>query len=527
MPPVNREIEAYQKQLNAAKRLVQLREAKEDLLRYCHLSMPDPMDPDNPERSRYQTHPIHQFLANELMEVEAGRCLRLIVSVQPRIGKSELVSKRFPSWCMGRDPYKQIVTASCTDDLASEFGRENRWVMKSAFYQQVFPGTAVRRGSASTERIQTQQGGLLQAVGIGGTLVGKGADILVIDDPVKSADEARSPAYRDRCWSWFTQVAMSRVMGTMGAVVICATRWHEDDLIGRLTNPKNPYYSAEEAAKWRVINIPAYADLDDPLGREPGEILWPERTPREHLESMRRLDPEGFNALYMGRPAPPEGAFFKARGISTYKPNQLPKNLRYYAASDHAVSLEQRRDKTCMGVVGVDENENVYVLPDLVWRQMDAEVQVEAMIDLMARHRPLFWWAEKGHISMSLGPFLRKRMNETRTYATIDERIPSKDKMTRAQAIQARMSMGKVFWPEFAPWYADAREELLNFPNGMHDDLVDFISWVGIGLDSLVRADVRSAPKRSVQTGSIQWIIQAAAAKRTEAAANDDTRYLA
>lgn len=519
-------LDTYERQLHAARRLVQLREAKDDLLRYTQLSMPDPQDPDNPEASRYQTHKIHRFLADELMAVERGETLRLIISVQPRVGKSELVSRRLPTWFCGRDPYRQVILAACTDDLALDFGRECREVMRSPFYQQVFPGVALRKGNASSERLQTNSGGILTFAGIGSTITGRGGDLVVVDDPIKSAEEARSKAKRDSTWTWFTQTLMSRVMGSMGAVVICATRWHEDDIIGRLTDIKNPFYNAEEAARWKVINIPAFAEENDPIGREPGEILWPERTPLAHLESMRRLDPAGFAALYMGRPAPLEGNHFKREHIRSYKAHELPRNLRYYAASDHAVSLEQKRDKTCLGVVGIDGEENIWILPDLVWKQIDSEAQVEGMLDLMARHRPLFWWAEKGHISLSIGPFLRKRMLETKTFVSIDEKVPSKDKMTRSQAIHARMTMGKVRFPDFVPWYADAVDELLNFPNGRNDDFVDFISWIGIGLDTVVRASSPLPIKNTPQTGSIPWILQSAERLRKQKAANENSRYL-
>lgn len=348
---------------------------------------------------------------------------------------------------------------------------------------------------------------------------------LIIDDPVKNADDARSKLMRDKLWTWFSQVAMTRVMGVQGRVVICMTRWHEDDLVGRLINPRNQYYDAEEAAKWTVINIPAFAEENDPLGRAPGEILWPQRTPEVFLNSMRRLDPAGFSAQFMGRPSPPEGNLFKRAGIRGYSAHQLPKNLRYYAASDHAVSLAANRDPSCMGVVGVDLDDNVWVLPDLIWRQLDAEQQVEGMLDLMQRHKPLLWTAERGHISLSLGPFLRKRMAEEKTYISIDERVPSKDKQTRAQAIAGRWSMGKVYLPKFAPWYEDAIDQLLNFPNGAHDDLVDFLALIGLSLDTLHKPNNYVAPPKQAPSGSIQWILQSAERLR-RAKTLDGDRYL-
>lgn len=519
-------VAAYQRQIHAAQRLLKLKRAREDLLDFTTMSMPDPNDIDNPEASRYRTHAVHRYLADLLAKVERGEVLRLIVSVQPRVGKSELVSKRFPAWFVGRDPYRQVIVTSYAESLATDFGREVREVMKSPFYQQVFPGVELRKGNASADRLQTSRGGVLTFAGAGGGLTGKGADLLVIDDPYKGHEDANSRAQRDKLWNWFTTVALSRVMGKAGRVVLCMTRWHEDDLVGRLTNPKNPYYNPDEAAKWTVVNIPAFAEDGDVLGRTPGELLWPERTPLEFLESFRRLDPAGFAALYMGRPAPPDGNFFKHEHLRTYQPHELPRNLRIYAASDHAVSLEQGRDPSCLGCVGVDENDNIWVLPDLVWRQMDAETQVEAMLQQMHEHRPLFWWAEKGHISKAIGPFLRKRMLEEQVFAAIVEMTPAKDKQTRAQSIQARMAMGKVRFPAFAPWWADARDEMMNFPYGAHDDFVDWLAWIGIGLSQQVAASNPVSRKRAPESGSIQWILQSAdRIKRGRTEGN--VRYLA
>jgi predicted phage terminase large subunit-like protein len=491
----------------AAKRLLRVKQAREDLLAFTHLSMPHPEEPGNADRSRYEEHKVHRLIADALQKVERGEILRLIINVQPRVGKSELVSRRLPAWFIGRDPYRQVAVGSYADSLAQDFGREVREIMKTPMYQQVFPGVQLRKGSASMERLQTDAGGVINFVGVGTGLTGKGADLLVIDDPIKDDVEAKSKTTRDKVWNWFTRVAMTRLMGA-ARVVICMTRWHEDDLVGRLTNPKSDYYDPKLAAHWTVINIPAFAEEDDPVGREVGEVLWPARTSEEFLQNYQALDPDGFQALFMGRPSPPEGSFFRREHLRTYQAEELPDNLRIYAASDHAVSEQQRRDKTCMGCVGVDENDNIWVLPDLVWRQIDAETATEAMLEQMREHRPLFWWAEKGHISQSIGPFLRRRMAEEAVYINIVEQTPVRDKQTRAQSIQARCSMGKVFFPAFANWWPDARDELLAFPNSSHDDFVDFMAWIGKGLSLQVGPGVGKASKPKPMTGSIQWILQ-------------------
>lgn len=520
-PPITAEVlSEYERQILAAKRLLGLRKAQERLLDFVCMSMPDPTDYDNVDASRYKPQAHHRYICSLLEKVERGEITRLILNIGPRHGKSELVSRRFPAWFVGRDAYRQVIVASYGETLATDFGRSVRETMRSPLYAQVFPRTTLRKGSQSIERLETLQGGVLNFVGVGGGITGKGADLLVIDDPVVGAEDARSRTLRDRAWEWFTKDAMTRLMGAMGRVVICMTRWHEDDIVGRLIDPKNPCYHAEEAAKWTVVNLPAFAEEGNPVGLPVGDIMWPDRITREFLEGQRRLDPVGFNALYMGRPAPADGAFFRRQHILPYSsPAELPRNMRYYAASDHAVSMSARADKTCMGVVGVDEQGDVWVLPDLFWRKADTETVVESMLDLGGRWKPLFWWAERGHISQSIGPFLRQRMREEQVFFAIDEKTPVKDKQTRAQAIQARMAMGKVHLPSFAPWYSSAVEELLAFPNGTHDDFVDFLAWIGLGVDRLVSAERSVAATPAARTGTVRWILESSAFQRRQTTA--------
>jgi predicted phage terminase large subunit-like protein len=507
--------ENFEKQVQAAQRIFQLKKARESLLAFTELSMPDNTQRENPNSTRYCAQDVHRYIIDKLEKVESGEITRLIINVGPRIGKSMLISQRFPAWFVGRDPYRQVILASNTDGLAQKFGKSNRDAMRDDFYTQVFPDAALKKGSQSASDLETVGSGYLAYRGVGGALAGLGADLLVIDDPIRTREEANSRTIRDKQWEWFADDAMTRLMGGMGRCVIVMTRWHEDDIVGRLTDPKNPHYNEEIAGQWDCVNIPAIIETerdkaDDPFGRDFGEVLWEDRIPRKFLDSQRLLNPSGFNALYQGRPSPPDGDFFKKDWVKTYKAHELPRNLRKYGASDHAVSLQQDRDPTCMGCVGVDEDDNIWILPDLFWRQADTETQVEAMIDFFQRHAPHFWWAERGHISLSIGPFLRKRMSETRTYAAIDERTPSKDKSTRAQAIRGRMAMGKVFFPDFAPWFIDAKDELLAFPNARHDDFVDFISWIGIGL-GLQSSAANLKPKQTpIQSGSIQWIVKSA-----------------
>ena len=500
-------IENYKRQIKAAERLIAVKKAQTSLLDFTKLTMPSPEDPDDVNLSRYSPAKHHEVICAALEEVDAGRIQRLIITMPPRHGKSELASRRFPAFFMGKDPYRQLIFATYNDEFAQDFGRHVRDTMRSDTYSHVFPLSKLKAGSQASDRIQTEEGGMCVFVGRGGSLTGRGADLLIIDDPIKDREEADSKAIREKLWSWFTDVAMTRLMTAGARVVIIMTRWHEDDLIGRLTDPKNPCYNEQEAAGWKVLALPAIAVNEDPMGRKPGEALWPERFDLDFLNQAKRLNPKGFSALYQGSPSPDDGDYFKRDWIKTYMPNELPKNLRIYVASDHAISTIQERDATVLLPIGVDDEDNIWVLPDVWWRRADSAAVVDGMIDMMARRNPQMWWAESGHITKSIGPFLRKRMAEMQVYCTIDEVVPTKDKQTRAQSIRARMSMGKVFFPRFASWWGDALDELLKFPSSTHDDFVDALGHIGMGLDKQIGArgakiKVDTMPK----SGTMAWV---------------------
>jgi predicted phage terminase large subunit-like protein len=247
------------------------------------------------------------------------------------------------------------------------------------------------------------------------------------------------------------------------------------------------------------------------LKREKDEALWPQRHSQKRLLSMKRMNPRGFNANYQGRPTPEEGTFFMRGWLRPYALNELPKNLRVYGASDHAVGLKQENDKTCLMVAGVDEDDNIWILPDLYWARAGTEITVERMIDMMELHKPLVWWGENDHIFKSIGPFLFKRMQERKVYCSVEKVSAAKDKRTRAQAIRGRMAMGKVRFPTFAPWWAEALDELLKFDRAAHDDFVDPLAHLGMGIGRLVRADKIPDPRAlEPEPGTIQWIKWAA-----------------
>ena len=505
------------KKIASARRLKKAIECRTSFVDFVKYTMPDADDPENIDESMFKDAKHHRALAKVLEKVEKGHIPRLIVSMPPRHGKSELVSRRFVPWVQGPDPYRNVIFATYNEDFAKDFGADVRNIMTLPQYKHVFPSFGLRKGGASKSRIQTTSGGMSVFVGRGGSITGRGGDFVILDDPIKDSMEANSPTLREQLWQWFTQVLMTRLMTASASIVIVQTRWHEDDLIGRLTDPTNPHYSPEEAAKWKIINLPALAEDEDPLGRKKGELLWPERFDMEFMEAQRRLDPRGFSALYQGRPTAEDGDLFRRENIKYFNRKDLPEDMRVYAASDHAVGVDRtRNDATCLLIVGVDRNDDIYLL-DCWWEKQPTDKVVDAMLDLMRRWKPLLWWAEKGHISKAIGPFLRKRMGEEKVYCRIEEVTPVANKVQRAQSILGRMAMNKVLFPKHSVWTQKATDEILKFPNSRHDDFVDTLAWIGMGLARLttpgggiVKTD--NLPK----VGTLAWVKWDSAQRRKQ-----------
>ena len=528
-------------EIRRAEQYLQLRLAKDSFIDFCQFMKPDPNDPGNPDASLFQANPHNILIAEALEKVERGECLRYAVSMPPQHGKSEEISRLFPPWLVGRKPWLKIMFGTYSQDFANSFGGEVREIMQAERYGMLFPKTVLRSDSKAKDMLGIKDGGQLAFLGRGGAGTGKPADIFIIDDPIKDDEEAQSPTIREKVWQWFTKVAYTRCHGA-SAIVIVHTRWNEDDLIGRLLDTEHPDHDPEIARDWTYINIPAVImdpELAAALGLEltvptserviaefgdkPMCALWESRFSLEHLASAHRLNSRGFNALYMGKPASEEGDYFRKEQIIGYKPGELPKNLRVYSASDHALSEKQRADWSVIGSVGVDENDHIWVLPDLVWDKIQTDRAVEEMIRLMKRPEPLkttSWFVEGDLIKKSIGPFLRKRMREEKVYTPIFEFSTTKgDKEFKARSIQGRMQMQMVHFPVFAHWFQRAQNELLKFPNAAHDDFVDFLALFGLGLDREQGASVPNAASNNFpKRGTFAWL--KAMTKRTEQRTN-------
>lgn len=447
----------------------------------------------------YRAGAHHRLIARKLEAVERGDIKRLVIEVPPRHGKSMEVSEYFPAWYLGRNPDRYVIAASYAQELSDDFGRKVRNQLIDPAYQSIFPGVALKTDSKAASRFSvTNAGGpdgSYFAVGVGGPVTGRGAHLLLIDDPIKNREDADSETIRKKLKDWYTSTAYTRLMPN-GAIIVIQTRWHEDDLIGWLL--------AEHAhEEWDVVHLPAIAEENDALGREIGEALWPEQYPIERLEEIRRtVGPRDWSALYQQRPAPEEGGFFKREWLHLVDQTPAREAMHIYGGSDYAVTADGG-DYTVHVVIGQDSEHRLWLLD--LWRQQESsDVWVEAFCDLVRKWRPLGWAEETGQIKSGVGPFLVKRMIERKAFV---ERVtfPTRgDKAVRAQSIRGRIAMQGLHIPRDAPWVADLISEMMSFPVGVHDDQCDALGLVGQVLDKMEDVHIRKdKPKRVQPVGTV------------------------
>lgn len=392
---------------------------------------------------------------------------RLMIFMPPRKGKTETTSRHFPAWALGEMPWLRIITTSYGASLAFRNSRFVRNLIKSDKYRAIYPRVRLSPDTKSVQEwdIDDYKGGTI-AAGVGGSITGHGAKLIIVDDPIKSRAEAESATYRDRVKDWFNDDLSTRLEEPGGAMVIIQTRWHQDDLSGWLLN------SHSDSMDWEVLSLPEIAGENDPLGRQPGEVLWPERYPLAWVEKRREaLGEYAFASLYQQSPIPAGGGLFDATQIEII--NEAPdctKIVRFY---DLAVTKKKTSDYTVGFKLGVTKDELFIILH--VWRvRMEAPdvhegIVQNAMMD--GTKVPIRLEAEKAGI-VELQYMLRdKRLRGYR----VDAKAPEGDKYTRAGAAASRVNNGRVKMVR-APWNQVVLDELAVFNNGAHDDIVDGFS---------------------------------------------------
>jgi len=428
-------------------------------------------------------HDICRRLEKFAADVAAGKNPRLMILMPPRHGKSQIASKMFPPWVLGHYNHFEVIACSYNVSLALEFSREARDIIESERYGLLFPGTRINQDARGAEawRIKSSTGvgtGGYVAAGIGGPINGKGAHILIIDDPLKNAEEAESVEQRNKIWNWYQSTAYTR-LAPGGGVLLIQTWWHDDDLAGRMQEEMKNDPTADQ---FEIIKYPAIA-IEDEEFRMEGDPLHEARYDLEALMRIKRaVGPKYWSALYQQDPVPDDGAFF-TKDTVTYRTGGItPRHMHIYQAWDFALGDKKWNDFNVGVTVGLDYQDTMHVLEVVRFKTMDSNEIADNFLDMVERWRVpgvQVVGAEDGKEWRGIQPYLKKKMQERRLYPTIEIQKPLTDKTSRARPLQGRMQQGKVTWPSNPPEkVAIVIKELLRFPSGVHDDGVDAMAWV-------------------------------------------------
>lgn len=462
---------------------------------------------------RYDAGWVHRDIARRLEkfsdDVAKGLSPRLMILMPPRHGKSELASRMFPAWHLGRNPDHEMIACSYNVSLAMSFSRKVKEVFNDPSYQSVFETRLHPDFQANEEwGIAGTRGGYV-AAGVGGGITGKGAHVLLIDDPIKNAEEADSAETREKLWDWYGSTAYTR-LAPGGGVLVIQTWWHDDDLAGRLQVAMT---TDDEADQFELVKYPAVAEADEFLNldtdlieydavhadhapapgeefehegthyrfiRPKGAPLHPERYDLVKLNRIKKTIPPRFwAALYQQNPVPDDGAYFTK---DQFRRAQLPRlaDANVFVAVDFAISEKKTNDYTVI-TVGLQDTDDVLHVAEIVrFKSGDGMFIVESILNTCRRwHNPsLVLGFEDGQIFRAIETLLKKRMRERQQYPSTQLLKPITDKMARARPLQGRMQQGMVSFAEGAEWYDAARTEMLRFPAGVHDDQVDALAWM-------------------------------------------------
>lgn len=396
------------------------------------------------------------YVRRKLEEQESGKIRHLGITLPPQHGKSTLTTVHYAVYRLACNPALRIAIGCYNQTFAAEFGREAKKLAETA-------GLELAPDSKAASAWKTMQGGGIISVGVGAGITGRPVDLLIIDDPIKNREEANSPVYRERVWSWYRDDLYTRLQSG-SAIIMIMTRWHEDDLWGRIA-------ASESANLWEFVRLPAIAEADDPLGRAEGEALCPERfTAGDLAEKRTTLGEYGFAALYQGLPRPREGGLFKADWLPIVNkaPDDIKSRVRYW---DFAGSLEG--DYT-VGVLLSKTRSGVYYIED-VQRIRGTSFQVERLVAKTAERDGQ---EVKIYIEQEPGSGGLYQVNAyVRLLAGYSVRgdKPSGSKTTRADGLAAQAEAGNVRLVR-GPWNNEYIDELCAFPTGVHDDQVDATS---------------------------------------------------
>jgi predicted phage terminase large subunit-like protein len=473
---------------------VRLAEARRSLLAFTRFTFPT-----------YRPDPAHELIAEALDEVVSGRILRLIISAPPQHGKSELASVRLPAFWLGRRSNDPVILSSYGASLAESKSRQARQIVESTEFQTLFPGIATRRDSRAVDHweLDGHRGSML-AVGVGGPVTGHGGLLGVVDDPFENYEQSQSQTIRDKIWEWWRTTFRTRIREN-GAVILIMTRWHEDDLAGRLL--------AEQSGEWAILRLPALAETQherdeanqrlglatgqaDPLGRAPGEPLCPQRFGKAELEKLRRdVGSLAWAGQYQGTPRAPEGNRFRRAWFPIVEtgPTGAVHRVRYWDLA----GTEGGGDYTA-GVLLARDSAGLFYVEDVVRGQWSSGRRNDIIQQTAERDRDrdrngcVRIWVEREPGS-SGEEVVQALIRSLAGHVVQSDRVTG-DKAVRAEPFAAQAEAGNVRVVR-GPWNAAYIEELTTFPNGAHDDQVDASSGAFNKLPRGVPCRVSETPR--------------------------------
>lgn len=430
----------------------------------------------------YRANWHHKLLCRYLDDLVASRIRRLLVFMPPRHGKSELVSRRLPAYVLGREPREAVIACSYSDDLASRMNRDVQRIIDGARYRELFPetrlpGVGVRPAKDTSRKIRNTDffelvdaDGSYRSAGVGGGITGMGASLGVIDDPIKNQKEALSLTVRQAIWEWYTTTFRTR-MQRMSRELITLTRWHDDDMAGRIQSMIAS--GVLDGDDWVILNLPALNE-GGPTGNDPRQVdepLWPEEYNRKFLgEMLVTLGTQAFNALYQQRPSAAEGGIIKRAWLVNSLYERVPDGARYVLSADLSF------DKTDNGSFNVLQvwawyGANIYLV-DQIRERCEFVDAIRHFKTLTKRYpQATMKLVEKKANGAALISVLR---NEIPGIVAIE---PRGSKVARLTAVSPMFEAGNVHLPTWhTPWVGQYIEELVTFPNAANDDQVDATS---------------------------------------------------
>lgn len=480
-------------------------------------------------RPKYLAGWVHEDICRRLErfmhDVEQGKEPRLLLMMPVRHGKSEIGSRHFTPFVLGHHPDWEVIAASGALNLATSFSRYIRDLLRSDNYKALFPATELSSQSQSVENWETTYGGGYIAAGIGTMITGRGAHILLIDDPVKDAEAADSQLIRDGVWEWYISTALSR-LAPGGGVLGILTWWNEDDWAGRIQQLSN---MEEGGDKFEIVRYPAINDVGDEYilvdGGKDEIVQYPPGTPPERIPANAKLtrkhntalhearytydmlvkrmktyfalgQQRWWHALYQQNPVPEDGSYFTKEmfRFATSEPYPLERNE--YQTWDFAITEKAKNDWT-VGVNGLqDTRDDLYVTDVIRFKSDDSFVIADAVLDFWLAHGAKATLGfEDGQIWKSVSSVFLRRCQERQLYPSFEVLTPFTDKYVRAQPLKGRMQAHKVWFNNKAHWWEVVRKELIAFgAGGKHDDIVDALAWL-VRLTLLKQAPQAKKPK--------------------------------